>query len=464
MKASVPEKAVKLNTASKLFDPGQFVLRVLSGEPSPFLVATEEYCMNKSVRYTVFDSDLEPVHKIETHKHKANLYYLPQDCFILNEKGIMGFDIEMKLFSCKTQVTEDELIVDIDEVPERLAELEGQIDEKFALLRDSFYESALNAALGRINKTDYRYELAMQNTLADIEKTKFLDITEENGLNFRLIGELTGSAGFLHSNEEVKVRRESGFFSPLFQDENIWEKELLMIKKYGEKDMFTVERPMELLHDIKSRFWLKTQVLYRYPQDKKRLSEELPMLYDQVTERAEKWKEFEQLTEEPKPNKLGDLDIMMPCKYMKKTNWFMSNDIFHFTFTGHKGFTPNITAERSMIMCADYAASVLSFGGKEYFAVFKSKNKKRFGKNVYAHHVFHKLVPVADTVAESESAAVPKLYKILFAKYQFNLHRNKIKPYVVTEEVFSAFELSNDLANEDKSDCVLADIFDFTRT
>ena len=466
MKTRVSEKATKLNTTSSLFSPEQFVLRALSGEQSPFLEATEKHCIHKSVQYTVFDKDLEPIHEIKMYKDKGNaiLHYLPQDCFILNERGTVGFDFEMKLFNCRTQITEDELIVDINEVPEKLSELEDYIDENLVLLRDRFNEGMINAVLDQIRKTDYRYELAVQNTLADIEKTKFLEVTQETDMGFCLIEDQAVSDGFSYANRKVKVRRASGFFSSLVKDENVWEQELLMIKDKNEKNTFTVEKPIERMHDIKGRFWLKSQVLFRYPQDKQQLSKELPMLYSQVTEKIEKWREIEQLTEEPNAIKLGDLDIMMPCAYLKKTNWFMDNDVFHFTIKDEKGFTPNIGLTRGKIMCADYAASVVNYKNRDYFAVFKSKGKKRFGKNVFAHYVFHKLVPASDTVAELDSTSIPKLYPTLFLKYQFQLHRNKIKPHIITEEVFNIFELANDLSKEEKHTCVLEDVFDFTRT
>ena len=213
MKNSKSEVVVKVNTPCDLFTAEQFSLRELSGRKEPFLSVTDEHCISKSVRYTVFGEDLERVYETGGVKH---FYLPPQKCFILVEQGTVGFEVEKKLFSCKTQMQADELIVDIIEAPEKLSEFAELIEEKFASLRERFYEASLNVIIDQLNITEYWDEPSIQNVLSDVESTKFLDVKKESDTEFRRIDDMLDSHRFDKSN--VKAGRPSGFFTPLVKD------------------------------------------------------------------------------------------------------------------------------------------------------------------------------------------------------------------------------------------------------
>ena len=439
MKKRKTEVVVKVNTPNSMFSSEMFGLFELSGQEEPFLTVTHKQIISKSAIYTVFGEDLERVYEVK--KNSVESYYLPSKCFILIEQGTIGFDVDNRLFSCKAKIKADELIVDIIEEQEKLAELAEFIEEKFATLREKFYESSANAVIREINKTNVYDETAVQNVLHDFETSKFLCVSDENDTEFRCINNM---------DEKVKVKtaRPSGFFTPLCENEKMWQQDLLMIEKRDAEGTFTIEKPIERMHDIEGDFWLKTKVLYRYPQDKQRLSKELPKLYEQVAKRGEKWREFEQLKEKPKIPILGDLDILLPCTHMKCKAWWMDKDIFHFTLNFFQPLPPEVSAERGKLMCINNAVSVVNYNGRDYFAVFKSKNNKRLGKDVFAHYVFHKLIPVSDAANNEYS-----FYGHLFLAYLFQIYRNKLKPHTISEETFNKFDLADDLSEKKSSEC-----------
>jgi hypothetical protein len=203
--------------------------------------------------------------------------------------------------------------------------------------------------------------------------------------------------------KHIQIQARNGFFVPFQKD--IWnfkvaDMGLLMQKNELDGDMtFTIMKPVELLHDINAYMWLKCSVQYRYPQDVSRISAAFPHLIQELTQEKEYWREAEPIEEDETitPNRLGDKEMYVPCICVNE-RWGVEKGVFQFTIR-NLGLGLDFGTNQKNVMFEKYGVSFVNYEGREFFAVYRTEDKKRYGKATYAHCKFYKFIPLSKVLA-----------------------------------------------------------------
>lgn len=288
---------------------------------------------------------------------------------------------------------------------------------------------------------DVSYETFLKRIMRKIKDTRFLDVDPEDKAHKYLCLEEP------HVLNCLQVQMGNGLFAPYterrLEDLSIGDMGLLLHKEFGDNfnGAFTILKPVELLHDISAKMWIKARVQYRFPQDTDRIANDFPQLYHELTQEEEYWREVEPMDEAPTPYRLGDMEMLIPCDCICGI-WGIKKGIFQFTIR-ENGLAVDFGPTREYLVHASFGVSFVSFNGREYFAVYRAEGRKRCKKDVFAHFKFHKLMPLSKVLAGIDSHEA--LLKSLHYAYHFHTHRNDLVSMPIDEDTFNNIDMAGEV-------------------
>jgi hypothetical protein len=459
MNKKVNEPEVTLRYSGAYFRQDSFRCEKISGAYAPVFEVTDEDRQQRSTSWSVFNADKTPAADLNSSEARCEeRYCLPEQGYIVTEKGMKGLEFETKVFTFAVTGGKDGYTVEIAESRDAglLDELRGKIVSDGVLIRDKFNESIINETLPHdIKKHSANYETGLRKALQALRDTNFLDIDPEDGTcqYFRMDSMDRDFSyeprGCFERRESLQVQAPGGQFASYkegclegLSPENMG---MLLYKESNRAPVFKILKPAELLHDVSARKWLKTTVQYRYPQDAADIARAYPQLWRELFKTEEHWKEIGAMDEAPAPQRFGDAEMYVPAEYMEG-HWGFKKGPFQLSIRDC-GLNPDFGPGSDYLICAPkrnntFAVSFISHDGGEYFAVYGIEGMKRFKKEPYAYLKFHRLIPLSEALNRGLDRGddKPDLARLLFYAYHFHTQKDGLAAAPADDGTFSDLE------------------------
>jgi hypothetical protein len=447
---------ITLNYSGSFFSANNFMCFERFGEYLPVFNADNHMKRMHSIAYYVANMD-----KTEAFDfNKMSGVCLSAQNYILVEKGTTGFDFEARLFVCSTVKNDDEVVITITESFDEStrAELWESMQMKFKGIKDSFKESVVNRVIpSKSTQDNVSYEVLINKKLNEIKETRFLDINPDDNTHIYLPLEDGRSIRDIRS---LKMQGKTGYFTECelesLRELNISDIGLLAYTQASGGRGFSILKAEEFVHDISAEIWLQTRVLYNYPQDAERIKDAYPLLWEELTREAEYWRRIEPMSEKDtlalSPAKLGDSVMWLPCfGEHERLYGVKKNEPFQFTLR-EKGVSVDFGPTGEYLISSDYGVSFISHAGREYFAVYRTGERRRVRNNIYIRYSFYKLVPMSDVLSARMQDSCENLLRALNWGYYFHTHRYGLVSKPVDDEVFDSLYMAAPVDTEEKKD------------
>ena len=442
MSVKATELSIVLNYSGQYFTKANFKIERINGVFTPIFAFTQKELRERSVSYFVANQEKAKAVSFgsrldhEVREAIERIHLAPQS-YILVEKGTKGLDFELKVFVCVISKTADGFTADITESHDKnlVDELWQANNQNGDVLRDKFYESIINETIPSGKSAGVTFDQWFKKGIDRLSSTRFLDIDPEDISHEYL--QLDKS----YPKETLQIQASNGLFMPCqegcLDDKDPKDMGALLFKNQRGGASFSILKPVELLHDIYSKMWLKCSVQYRYPQDAAGIAKDYPQLYREITQDSEPWRQIEALDEAPTPYRFGDKELLVPCDCLRGRYYGIKKGDFQFTLN-HRGLSPDFGANRENLMSDNYALTFVKHDGQEYFVVYRSEGKKRFKKDIYELYAFHQFIPLSKVLANGADGE--KLLRVLCYAYYFHLHRNNLTSIPIDAELFEELD------------------------
>ena len=465
MKNEKEAPKVILNNSAKYFTEDNFDCVKIAGTYSPVFIQLDADASLRSTNFQVLQPDKTLAYHIEKDAFGEKKAFLGTGYYITVEKGTTGYDFEEKVFVVTVTPDACDFVIDIVESQNKALndELMAIVcTEKRSSLKDNFNVSIINRNLSKESDTKkgvFDYTKHLEQKFHTLQTTRFLDIDvldeahkylyiddrKESSFN-RISAYDSTLSEFFFNESNLSVQMRGGNFTPYtpgyFDGKSPGEIGILKLNtddsySFRRQKEFVILEPVELLHDIDAHIWLKSRVMYRYPQDEALIAEKYPRLIKEAKEIRDYWRDVSPMDEQPKPFVMGAKELYVPCENVRDI-WCMRNSPFHFC--DRPGVSVRFGKENVM-QCDEgkYGVFFVKYEGEEYFARYLKEGKKRFGKDVYNHYTFYDFLPLPDLLANPHKDYETQ---ILMFTYQFEVVRNGLTSVPIDEDTFNTFDIA----------------------